>query len=526
MIHTKPVLPAGHGEVVTRPAYEEWATLARANHVAADSWSCTVAGAPIADVRALGRREALAAGAEFSAKLGVAVAAPGDPDALIVATGHQPELYHPGVWVKDFLLQRLARETSASALDLVVDSDSFEVVGITSPCITPGVQRCRQYLAIGSADTCFALSPVPSERDLEDFCRAGGSMLASLPAPAIGHHFSAFCDCMRDAGGVADNLAEFVTISRRRYEAPVGTDYLELPLTHVASTRSFLTFVADLALDADRFAEAYNASLAEYRVVNKTRSAAQPFPDLAREDGRVELPFWLLGQGVRTAVWAERADGGGMRLSSASGAVIADLPADGGRAVDALVVSGALIAPKALALTLFARVFTCDLFIHGIGGGRYDRVTDGVCRRYYGIEPPAFVVASITMYLPLGGHIVSDEEIAAAKERLNRLEHNPDALLGELEFDSADEQARAVALASEKASLVAAISSPDADKKTLGIRIREVNTELSALMAPVRFEMESQLALLEAQLAASEILTDRTYPFCFWSPAEIADKVS
>jgi len=23
---------------------------------------------------------------------------------------------------------------------------------------------------------------------------------------------------------------------------------------------------------------------------------------------------------------------------------------------------------------------------------------------------------------------------------------------------------------------------------------------------------------------ASEILTDRTYPFCFWSPEEIADK--
>ena len=51
-----------------------------------------------------------------------------------MATGHQPELYHPGVWIKDFLLQRLAEETGATALDVVVDSDGFETVAVTSPC--------------------------------------------------------------------------------------------------------------------------------------------------------------------------------------------------------------------------------------------------------------------------------------------------------------------------------------------------------------------------------------------------------
>jgi hypothetical protein len=87
-----------------------------------------------------------------------------------------------------------------------------------------------------------------------------------------------------------------------------------------------------------------------------------------------------------------------------------------------------------------------------------------------------------------------------------------------------EEERRASALASEKASLVTAIAAPDADKKTLGLRIRAVNSELSELLAPLKTELAAELASLESQFAASEILTDRTYPFCFWSPEEVADK--
>ncbi len=227
-----------------------------------------------------------------------------------------------------------------------------------------------------------------------------------------------------------------------------------------------------------------------------------------------------IGPGVRVVPEGH----GGARIVDAAGESIVVLPADGAGAVEALRASGELFAPKALALTLFARVFVADLMIHGVGGGRYDRVTDGVCRRYFGIEPPGYVVASMTMYLPLGAHIVTEDEVAAAKERLNRLDHNPDALLGEVEFDSAEEQSRAAALASEKSSLVTAIAAPGADKKGLGSRIRELNVELSALLAPLKGELAAELSALESQFAASEILTDRTYPFCFWSPEEVADK--
>jgi len=523
VVKAKPSLPVGHGELLARPEFGAWADLMRANRDAAARWDFTVAGRTAAHVRALARREALDAGAAFSARIGTEVDAPGSPDQPIVATGHQPDLYHPGVWIKDFLLQRLADETGASAVDVIVDSDAFEALSVSSPCLRPGVHRCTQYLAITSRDACYACTAVPSLCEVDDWMEAVSYQLESLPASAIESHFAQFAEAMKSARGDAHNLAEFTTFSRRRYEAAAGTRYLELPATRMGRTEAFAAFVVEIALGAERFHAAYNGALADYRAMNKTRSAAQPFPDLERDGHRFELPLWLIDAHERQGVWCEHV-GGEVLLLGDDGRNIATLPSDPEAAIAVLHAADATLAPKALALTLFVRAFVCDLFIHGVGGGSYDQVTDDVFRRYFGVEPPAFSVASITMYLPLGMHIVTDEEVSSAREQLNRLAHNPDALLGEVEFDSAAERTRALDLAAEKATLVTAIAAPGADKKALGIRIREVNADLGTLLAPLRQSLEARLASLESQQAASEILTDRTYALCFWSPLEVADK--
>jgi hypothetical protein len=438
-------------------------------------------------------------------------------------TGHQPELFHPGVWVKYFLLQRIAEELGATAVDVVVDSDGYDTLAMTAPCMAPEVRRCRQYLAIGSTDSCYACSSVPSSSDLDQFCSAGDQLLSTLPAPSVRRHFREFCAGLRSAAHDAVNLSELLTFARRRYEAAAGTDYLELPVTHLVRGEAYARFVADIALDAHRFTTAYNGELTEYRALSRTRSAAQPFPDLTVSVSRYELPFWGLKGARRETIWAEVTNDS-VRLVAGE-EVVAVLPPDGASAARLIQESGVLIAPKAVALTMFLRLFCCDLFIHGVGGGRYDAVTDGICRRYYRIEPPPFAVASLTMYLPLGAHAVTDEEIAAAKERLNRLEHNPNALLGEVEFDEEAEREEARALAAEKKSLIEQIALPDADKKHLGGRIREVNARLAELLAPLKAEYEAELAALEAQMKAQEVFTDRGYPFCYWSPEEVADKV-
>jgi len=521
MARTRTATPAGHGELLVQPAFDQWAPLAREAADAATAWTFDVAGTSGPALRALARGEAVSRAREFSARLGTPVRDVADAPALLVATGHQPELFHPGVWVKDFLLQRLSDETGAAAIDLVVDSDGFDTVGIHSPCLRPEVRVCAAYLAVGTADGSYAGAPVPDPHGIREFREAGDEQLSTLPAPSIRRHFDRFCDILEGAVAETDTIAELVTVARRRYEAPAGTDYLELPVTSMAGSRAFATFVAQLALDAPRFVAVYNASLAAYRERTGTRSAAQPFPDLEIRGDRVELPLWALRPG-RGPVWVTT-DGDPSLVDGDE--VLCRLGSEPGAAIEAIMESGVQLAPKALALTLFTRMFVADLFIHGVGGGRYDQVTDEVARAYFGVTPPPFVVASLTVYLPLGAHVVTDAEVEEATMALNRLTHNPDQMLADVEFDSAEEASAAEALASEKAALVAAIAGAGSDKKAIGLRIREVNTELSALMEPIRVQLRDALDRLVQMRETSEILTDRTYPFCFWDPGEIADKV-
>lgn len=509
--------------MLARPPIPEWSGLVDENRATSAGWAFEISGIPALAVRETARSEALRGAEEFSRRVGLDVAPAGPPTSPILMTGHQPEIYHPGVWVKDFLVQRLAEEVGGTGVDLVVDTDSFESLGIASPCLVPEARRCRHELVSGSKESCYACTPVPAVEELDAFCHAVDRDLATLPAPAVRRHFDSFCGLLRDASGRAQNVGELVTIARRRYEAVAHTDYLELPVSALSTGSAFGLLVAHIAEDAHRFADCYNAELEAFRAITGARSPAQPFPDLEIHDGRVELPLWYLEGNSRRRVWSERR--GGITVLLSDGVELASLERRSDGELGSLEARGGILAPKALLLTLFARVFVADLFVHGVGGARYDQVTDGVVRRYFGIEPPRFAVASMTMYLPLGIHVVTEDEMASAIERVNRFSHNPDALLDEVEFDSAHERDLAFELASQKRHLLEEISLPGADKKSLGTRIREVNGDLRDLLRPFGQELEQERDRLEAQRAASEVLTDRTYPFCFWSPEEVADKV-
>ena len=61
---------------------------------------------------------------------------------------------------------------------------------------------------------------------------------------------------------------------------------------------------------------------------------------------------------------------------------------------------GLRLSPRALTLTTFLRLLVADQFVHGIGGGRYDQVTDLLIARHFGMTPPRFAVTTATMFFP------------------------------------------------------------------------------------------------------------------------------
>jgi predicted Rossmann fold nucleotide-binding protein DprA/Smf involved in DNA uptake len=80
-------------------------------------------------------------------------------------------------------------------------------------------------------------------------------------------------------------------------------------------------------------------------------------------------------------------------------------------------------------------------------------------------------------------------------------------------------------LMEEKAALVVAIESSDADKKALGRRIRDVNAALAEEAAPIVRGLDDELEELAQATHSAAVLGDRTYPFCLWDAREVADKV-
>lgn len=58
---------------------------------------------------------------------------PANPTGPLLLSGHQPTLFHPGVWFKNFLLANLAASQSANAVNLIVDNDLCPPATIAVP---------------------------------------------------------------------------------------------------------------------------------------------------------------------------------------------------------------------------------------------------------------------------------------------------------------------------------------------------------------------------------------------------------
>src|SRR5207249_2187885 len=66
-----------------------------------------------------------------------------------------------------------------------------------------------------------------------------------------------------------------------------------------------------------------------------------------------------------------------------------------------------------------------DLIIHGIGGAKYDELTDEIMRRFYGLEAPEYLVLSATLWLPLPAFPVGLDLCKRLARELRDVHYNP-----------------------------------------------------------------------------------------------------
>jgi hypothetical protein len=495
-------IPHRSGDVLCVPPAPELLAVAQANADALQSASVRIGGVPLPEIRAQTRARVLAVAAEFTGAAGIPVGPHAGVGPLVI-TGHQPFFFHPGIWIKHLLVDRLSRD-GAVGVSMPVDSDGFDEIGMDVPVLDGRLRQRRETLLTAPADVPYEAQPAPAGAAWEAFLARVGRALATLHPGGAGEAFAAFA-----AGGApgGTSLGEFVTIARRRYEG--ARSYFELPVSRISGTEEFRRFVLHIIGSAERFAEVYNRRLREYRERANIRTAAQPFPDLDTAADCVELPFWVIRDGRRDPLYVRRT-GGVRRLMVGTvevGAVTAQVPAE----LEALA-----IRPRALTLTAFTRLCAADLFVHGVGGGRYDRVTDDVIREFFGVEPPRYAVVTATLHLPLAP-VDTGAELQRLRRRLLDVQHNPERLL-------ADPTGTQRALIDEKWRLIGAIDRGPLSRRArreATQRIREINETLAAALGAERAATEQALAALRDAAEAESVATARTYPFCFYPPQAV-----
>jgi hypothetical protein len=170
----------------------------------------------------------------------------------------------------------------------------------------------------------------------------------------------------------------------------------------------------------------YNAALKAYRTANGIRGANRPIPDLHIAGDRHELPVWAWRRNDHRHRLFVTRNGEDVRLF-AEEAIIGEVPVRSLDSTEVLTTSLGewRLRPRALTLTIWARLLLADLFVHGIGGAKYDRISDRIMADYYDVGPPQMACVSATLRLDLPHRGVTPNDVALLRHRLRDFQFNP-----------------------------------------------------------------------------------------------------
>jgi hypothetical protein len=500
--------PTHDGAIVAAPPLAEAEGLIRANLRSLYSSALSVGGQPWLEFRSKARQSLLRAVRQY---LGQRDEPAGiRPDARgIVMAGHQPELFHPGVWVKNFALNGLAKKLGFLPVNLVVDNDSVKSTVLHFPEISEPPHRSTIPF-----DTPSDGEPY-EERTVLD-----ARLFESLPQrlqphwpfePLLGQFWK---EAVR-IGERTPLLGERFAGARRVLEREWGCFNLEVPVSSVCQTEPFARFATDLLLHLPRFHGIYNVSVQQYRDRYGLRSKSHPVPDLSSEGDWLETPFWAwrAGQTRRGRLLARLSpETIELRVGAEPWPALPREPEALLKAFLDLAKQGLKVRSRALTNTMYARLFLCDLFVHGIGGGKYDEVTDSIIRGYYGVEPPAYLVLSATLLLPLPTYPTSPEEVRRLRREERDLIYNPQRHLTAEQLA----QPEIAALVARKSELMGQEPVEPQARRTRFRALQEVTGRLRVFVADDLQRARQGLVQCEQQVRANEVLQRRDYAFCLY----------
>lgn len=437
----------------------------------------------------------------------------------LLLAGHQTEMFHPGVWFKNAVLSAAARSVGGLGINILIDGDSPKTTTVRVPTSANG-----RILAVAVPPDRIP-SGLPYEeqfvRDWECFRSFGDrvhELLATLvPTSMIRDYWTLV---QRRA---AENLHLPWSLAQARHivERDWGWRTLEVPQSIVCDLPGFAAFAAFLWSRVEPFARIHNRVLAQYRRIHRIRTDARPMPDLKRHDDWWEAPFWIWSadQPKRRRIHIRRA---GRCIQISDGvAALGCLPEDDFAAAADwwrdLRRKGIKIRGRAIITTMWARMLLGDMFFHGIGGAKYDQVTDAVMAEFFGLRPPEFGIATATIRLPIIADRVAPGpavEPRALRRRMRDMLYHPERFLRPDDLSDADRQ-RVSALVAEKRRWVETPKTPN-NAAERHRAITEANRKLAEFLSREREHLSRELAGAEELARDAAILSSREFAFCLY----------
>lgn len=400
----------------------------------------------------------------FRRELGIEITGP------VVMTGHQPGFWHAGILAKYLAARAIADRTASGLAWCVPDMDPIDPGLVRRPVGNDEPTSRGKWKAEESSLLAWTGLPRVGRLSEPTLLVPTGARAPGVP---VGDPPSGF----ERAVELLDRFRGETTVARqvwRAHAALLGTrsglaaDTPVVYATELARTSLFRGLVDRMRADPAACVHHYNESAEKH-----PESGIRPLLP-AESPGQAELPLWRIEPGApRRAVRAEDLD----------------------------AIDPARLAPRALLFTGILRLAGCELFLHGTGGGVYDRVTEDWFGGWIGETLPRAGVVSATALLDLGVPEVSREELARAEWRAHHAGHTP-AMLG-------DDPGQA-----EKDRCLERIRSGDRAERAVAFAEMQGVLERARRRGGARMEQFEQEARdVRAALADASIANDRGWPW-------------
>jgi hypothetical protein len=250
-------------------------------------------------------------------------------------------------------------------------------------------------------------------------------------------------------------------------------------------------------------------------------------PPLLISSDAVEVPFWLVRRDEpRRRLFVTPRDGSlELRTDNAEvGRLQLDDLAASRRHAEAWPIehAGWQLRPRALTLSCFARFLLADLFIHGIGGAKYDEMMEEFAEAFFGVAPAPLGCVSATLHLPLPHSRLRWADILAARRDSRDLRHNPQRHVAGLPAPLLTERTELVRRSQE----LAAHAPRDHESRRLVFRaLRRLNEQMLEADPWRAAKYDERVQTLEDRWQLDRVALDREYFYALHRQEALAELV-